>query len=123
MTPAEAGSPSERGTDDAPAIEPDLTDADRIHDAVLGCADVAGVSSGVFGEFVSYLPRRSVPGVRVTDDRVEVQIVARYGRPLQEVADEIGAAVAPFLHDRALQVSVEDVVLPGEADVDSGTAS
>ena len=92
----------------------DLTEAQQIHDAVLDCADVAGVSAGAFGEIASYLPGRTVAGIRLHADRVEVHVVARYGEPLQTVVDQIGVAVAPWLAGRILQVAVEDILLPGE---------
>ena len=50
--------------------EVEWTEADRISAAVSSCSDVAGMSTGPFGEARSYLPGRSVPGVTVNDDVV-----------------------------------------------------
>jgi hypothetical protein len=83
-------------------------DADRISAAVLACPDVAAMFRGVFGE------SRSVPGVRIGDEAVEVHVVARYGPPLPTVAGEIDRAVAPLLPGRAVRVVIEDILLPGD---------
>ena len=104
--PAADAEPARSGWED--------TTADRIHTAVLDCPDVAAVSAGQFGEIGSYLPGRTVPGVKIDDERVEVHIVARYGPPLTAVAEQVGAAVAPLLAGRTLHVGVDDILLPGE---------
>ncbi len=98
-------------------------DADRIREAVLACPDVVGLFGGAFGEIRSYLPGRSVAGVRVDEERVQVHVVARYGPPLTEVATQIGSALAPLLADRPLRVVVEDIVVPGEAAEPDGAAT
>jgi hypothetical protein len=94
----------------------ELTEADQISTAVLACPDVAGMSAGTLGEIRSYLPGRTVPGVRLGDEAVEVHVVARYGPPLPEVAGQIGRALAPLLPGRAVRVVVEDILLPGDQD-------
>jgi hypothetical protein len=94
----------------------ELTEADQISAAVLACPDVAGMSAGTFGEIRSYLPGRTVPGVRLGDDAIEVHVVARYGPALPEVAGQIGRALAPLLPGRAVRVVVEDILLPGDQD-------
>ena len=91
------------------------TEADLISAAVLSCPDVTGMSAGAFGEIRSYLPGRSVPGVIVDDDVVAVHVVARFGPPLGVVVEQIAAAVSSLLGGRQLQVTVEDITLPGEA--------
>lgn len=109
---------SQHGADqpigEAPASEPDLTDADRIRAAVLACQHVADLAAGPFNEVASYLPGRTVPGVRVDDEHVEVHIVANYGQPLRQVANQIGASVHGLLRGRPLSVCVDDILLPGE---------
>jgi hypothetical protein len=71
-----------------PGAAGEPTEADQISAAVLACPDVAGMSAGAFGEIRSYLPGRTVPGVRLGDESVEVHVVARYGPPLPEVAGQ-----------------------------------
>jgi uncharacterized alkaline shock family protein YloU len=88
-----------------------LIDADRISAAVLACPDVAAMSAGAFGEVRSYLPGRSVPGVRIGDEAVEVHVVARYGSPLPAVAARIDRAVTRVSDGRAVRVVIEDIQL------------
>ncbi len=88
------------------------SEPERISVAVLACPDVADLSAGAFGEIRSYLPGRSVPGVKVDDDAVEVHIVARFGPPLRAVAAQIDDALAPILAGRELRVTVEDITIP-----------
>jgi hypothetical protein len=94
------------------------TEADRISAAVLSCPDVASLSAGAFGEVRSYLPGRSVPGVTVDDRTVAVHVVARFGPPLGAIVEQIAAALSPLLAGRELQVTVEDLTLPGDEATD-----
>lgn len=114
-SPAAGRTAGDGSTPGSEVAESQVSDADRIRGAALECPDVADLSAGVFGEVASYLPGHSVSGVRVDEERVEVHIIARYGRPLQQIADDIGRRVAPFLSDRRLEVAVDDVLLPGDA--------
>ncbi|WP_239137009.1 hypothetical protein [Sphaerisporangium rufum] len=90
--------------------------ADRIAAAVTGCPDVAGLARG---PLATYLAGRTVPGVAVRDDAIEVAVVARYGRPLAEIAEQVRAAVAPLAGGRPVDVRVDDISMPG----DGGTAA
>lgn len=90
------------------------SEPERISVAVLACPDVSDLSAGAFGEIRSYLPGRSVPGVKVDDDAVEVHIVARFGPPLRAIAAQIDDALAPLLAGRELRVTVEDVTIPAD---------
>ncbi|MEU8176925.1 hypothetical protein AB0C14_28965 [Microbispora hainanensis] len=84
--------------------------ARRIADRVLSCPDVAGLSRGPFGVVATYLPGGLVPGVAVRDDVIEVDIVARYGRPLPEVADLVRDAIGDLAGGRKVDVTIADVV-------------
>ncbi len=97
-----------------PTAAAGATDADIVSTIVSNLPDVAGLSVGAFGEVASYLPGRKILGVRVDDDAVEVHIVARYGKALGTIAEQIGSALAPVLAGRPLQVFVDDILLPGE---------
>ena len=77
--------------------------------AVLARPDVAALSRGPFGTVATYLPGDLVPGVAVRDDEVEVHVVARYGRPVREIADDVRAAVVPHAGDRAVTIVVDDL--------------
>lgn len=95
--------------------DPGSTEADLVHAAVLRCAGVAALSAGTFGEIRSYLPGRTVPGVKVSDEAVEVHIVAHYGPPVTTVAEQVRSALATLLAGRQLLLDVDDILLPGEA--------
>ena len=84
--------------------------ARRIADRVLSCPDVAGLSRGPFGVVATYLPGGLVPGVAVRDDAIEVDIVARYGRPLPEVADLVRDVIGDLAGGRRVDVTIADVV-------------
>nr|WP_189181006.1 hypothetical protein [Microbispora rosea] len=77
---------------------------------VLACPDVADLSRGPFGVVATYLPGGLVPGVAVRDDAIEVDIVARYGRPLPEVADSVRDAIGGLAGGRRVDVTIADVV-------------
>jgi len=64
----------------------DGVNVDAVAAAVLGCAGVAGLDGGRFGEVASYLPGRKVPGVVVSGGRVTVQIRSRWAVPMPDLA-------------------------------------
>lgn len=70
-------------------------DADAIAAAALACPGVSGLHGGPLNEVAAYLPGRTVPGVRLAEDRVEVHVVARYGTVLPALADQVRSAVTP----------------------------
>lgn len=89
-------------------------DPDAVAAAALSCPGVARMSSGVVGEVGTYLPGRRVVGVRVADGEVEVHIVARWGRPVTEVADAVHQAVGAVTGGMPSSVFVEDIELPSQ---------
>ncbi|MBA3266105.1 MAG: Asp23/Gls24 family envelope stress response protein [Nocardioidaceae bacterium] len=91
-----------------PAFEP----VEGLAAAVQSCAGVASLSGGTFGEVATYLPGRRVRGVRLTDETVEVHIVAFWGPPLPPVAAQIRVAAAPFAGSRTIDVYIDDLLLP-----------
>ncbi|MET3807796.1 hypothetical protein ABIB25_004823 [Nakamurella sp. UYEF19] len=93
------------------ALERESEQARSIESAVAGAEGVAALSAG---DEALAAPPHGVRGIRFDDDQVEVRVVADYGTPLQITANNIGRAVAPILDGRALQVSIEDILLPGE---------
>ncbi|MEU6412277.1 hypothetical protein [Microbispora sp. NPDC046933] len=84
--------------------------ARRIADRVLSCPDVADLSRGPFGVVATHLPGGLVPGVAVRDDAIEVDIVARYGRPFPEIADLVRDAIGDLAAGRRVDVTIADVV-------------
>jgi len=87
-------------------------DVDAMARSVEACPAVASLSSGPAGLAVSYLPGKRVEGVRVTDEVVEVHVVARWGVTVQLVDREVRHAVARMTGGRRLDVVIEDVDVP-----------
>lgn len=91
--------------------------AERVAEAALACPDVLALSGGMVGEVATYLPGRRVTGVRVREAVVEVHVVARYGPPMNEIGAQVRAALTPFVVDRTVAVTIDDLA------VDVGTGS
>jgi hypothetical protein len=87
-------------------------DADAVAAATIGCRWVAGLSPGPFGDVASYLPHRRIVGVRVTEDHLEVRIVALWGPPLSRVGEEVRAAVRPVAGNLPVEVFIDDIEFP-----------
>jgi uncharacterized alkaline shock family protein YloU len=94
--------------------------ADRIVGAVTGCAAVAGLTEAPGGPVATYLPGRTVSGVAVRGGEVEVCVVARYGLPLSEVAEQVRQAVAPLVPDRVVDVVIGDIAVDEAEDKEPG---
>ena len=84
-------------------------DPDVLAALVLACPAVAGLSGGPFGAAATYLPGRTVPGVRISPDNVEVHVVARYGPTVGELAGQVRAALAGVVLGRRVDIVVEDL--------------
>lgn len=95
----------------------DPVDVDVVSGLVEQCPSVVRLASSGDRpgsvEVATYLPGRRVPGVRVVEGAVEVHVVARYGRPLPEVATEIRRALAPAVDGLAVAVFIDDLELAG----------
>jgi len=85
--------------------------AELVAEAALGCPDVVSLSGGMVGEVATYLPGRRVTGVRVRDAVVEVHVVARYGPPMDEIGAQVRAAATPFVGDRMVAVTIDDLAV------------
>jgi uncharacterized alkaline shock family protein YloU len=83
--------------------------ADDIAALVCAVPGVTGLHPGMFGEVATYLPRRRVSGVRVTEYGVDVHVVVAAGAPLRSTAAAVRAAVAATLPGRTVDVTVEDI--------------
>jgi hypothetical protein len=87
----------------------DDVDVNAVAASVLACPGVAGLDGGRFGEMASYLPGRTVPGVVVGDGRIRVQIRARWGVPVPELAARIATALLPLTGPRPVDVVIADI--------------
>jgi hypothetical protein len=85
---------------------------DPIVAAVLACPLVAGLHGGRNRDVVTYLPGRRVTGVRITVDVLAIHVVARYPAVMDQVADQIRHAVAPFAAGLRVDVAIEDLAIP-----------
>ena len=74
---------------------------------------VARIGSPLSGAVATYLPGRRVPGLRIGSDRVEVEVVARWGIAVGDVAADVRQAVAMVAPGRKVDVTITDVELPG----------
>ena len=94
-----------------------MADLEAVAAAALGSPLIAGLTGGGLGEVATYLPGRRILGVREVDGTIEVHVVAKWGRPLPEVAEVVRAAVAPHAGDAPVAIFVDDIELPEEAGV------
>ena len=87
-------------------------DAEEVARRAAGCRSVARLSPGSHGEVATYLPGRRVPGVRSSDGRIEVHVVARWGVRVADLAAEVRRAVAPAADGMVIDIHVDDVDIP-----------
>jgi len=87
----------------------DGVNVDAVAAAVLGCAGVAGMDGGRFGEVASYLPGRKVPGVVVSGGRVRVQIRSRWAVPAPDLAALVTAVLAPLTGSHPVDLVIADI--------------
>ena len=86
--------------------------ADRIAAAVTRCPDVAGLTQVPGMPVATYLPGRTVSGVAVRSAEVEICVMARYGPPLPQVAEQVRRAVEPLVPGRVVDVVIGDITSP-----------
>ena len=91
-----------------------VTEADLVAGIVKSCGGVAAMSAAAR----TYLPGRTVPGVRIGPGEIDVHVIVFYGVPIPELADGIAARLVSrlvgSLAGRTVTVHVEDIVMPGE---------
>jgi hypothetical protein len=93
----------------------DGVDVDAVAAAVRGCPAVDDLDGGRLGGVATYLPGRRVPGIRIEDDRVEVQVRGVWNQPVGAVVSQIRDALAPLTGGRIIDVVLSDVAEPGHA--------
>jgi hypothetical protein len=87
----------------------DGVDVDAVAAAVRRCSGVEGLVDGPPATAATYLPGRRVDGVRVDSKVVAVQVRARWGYCVPEIAAQIRVATAPLTPDRRVDVIVADL--------------
>lgn len=91
-------------------------DAQAVADAAQACPDVARLSGGVFGEVATYLPGGRIVGVRDNGVAVEVRIVARWGRSLPEIGEQVRHAIQPLVGTASILIFVDEIDAPDRSD-------
>lgn len=91
-----------------------MADLEAVAAAALGCPLIAGLTGGHVGEVATYLPGRRILGVREVDGSVEIHVVAKWGRPLPEVAEVVRTAVASHTGGLPVVVFVDDIEVPDD---------
>ena len=101
-----------------PAAAVDVSES--VAAAVTAVPGVAALHGGAFGQIASYLPGRSVTGVRIRDDVTDVHVVLYWGAPVLATADRVRAAVLTLVDGLSarVDVTVEDVIDPATEDAD-----
>lgn len=89
-------------------------DPEVVAAAVVSCPAVAAMSGGPFGTAATYLPGRSVLGVRSGGDRLEVHVVLAHPASVHDAAAQIRRALLTVAVGRPVDIVVEDVALPGD---------
>jgi hypothetical protein len=87
----------------------DGVDVDAVAAAVQGCAGVAGLDGGQYGEVATYLPGRTVPGVVIGGGRVLVQVRSRWGVPAPQLAALIATVLVPLTGRWPVDVVIADI--------------
>lgn len=98
-------------TDPSNAVT-DGVDLDVLAAAVRACPGVDDLDGGAAGSVVSYLPGRQLPGLRLENDRVTIQVRGRWGVPVAELAREVTAAATGLVRGRRVDIVVSDISTP-----------
>ena len=97
----------------------ELQVARAVADTALSTEGIYSLGTGTFAEVATYEGADKVLGVMVTEEEVEVHIVALY--PLQSSipvpAERVRQKVAPEVESRRVDVVVEDIEVPDDADL------
>jgi hypothetical protein len=91
-------------------------DVEAVAERAVRCRSVARISTGPFGEVATYLAGRRVPGVRLSNGRLEIHVVACWGAEVPELAGEVREAVRPLAGTVPIDVHVDDIDVPDAAD-------
>ena len=95
----------------------DGIDVDAVAAAVRSCPAVDDLDGGRLGEVATSLPGRRVPGIRISDDRIEVHVRGVWDQPVGLIADQIRGVLATLNGGRIIDVVLTDVAEPGQARV------
>lgn len=88
-------------------------DVDAVAAAVRRCSGVDDLCSTPTAPVACYLPGRQIDGIRVSEDRITVQVRSRWGVPAPALGREITRAVAAVAPGRGVDVVLADIADPG----------
>lgn len=94
----------------------ELQVARAVADTALSTEGVHSLGTGSFAEIATYGPGEKVLGVIVTEDYVEVHIIALYPpeSSIPDLVHDIRQKLMPKAESRRVDVVVEDVAQAGE---------
>ena len=97
----------------------ELQVARAVADTALSTEGIHSLGTGTFAEVATYEGADKVLGVVVTEEEVEVHVVALYPlqSPIPELAERVRRKVAPEVESRRIDVVVEDIEVPDDADL------
>jgi hypothetical protein len=87
-------------------------DVDALAGLIGACPSVARLGGPWPGAAATYLPGRRVAGLRIAPDRLDVEVVARWGFSVADIVTDIRRAAAAVAPGRRVDVTVADVELP-----------
>ncbi|MFI0367679.1 hypothetical protein ACH35V_07355 [Actinomadura sp. 1N219] len=94
----------------APSDREPRTDlADQVAEAALACPDVRTLTAGPHVRIATYRAGLPLAGVAVRDDEIEIGVVAGYGRPLPDIAEDVRRRVRPLAGRRKIDVLIADL--------------
>lgn len=93
----------------------DGIDIDAVHTAVAACPGVHQVGSPGLAGVTTYLPGRRIPGIRISPDSVDLEVVAAWGFPVPLVAGQIRAAVRGLVKARPVDITIADIDVPEQS--------
>ncbi|GAA3763554.1 hypothetical protein [Salinactinospora qingdaonensis] len=95
---------------EAAEVDAEGESARTIAARVLALPDVAALSPGHFHTIATPVAGGRVEGVAVRETAVEVGIVALWGTPLPQIADQVRETVGGLVPGSAVHVRVTDIV-------------
>lgn len=90
----------------------DGVDVDAVAAAVRSAPAVDDLSAGGVAGLGTYLPGRVVPGIRVEQTQVTVQVRSRWGVSTAQIAAEIRSRIGSLVGGRRIDIVVADITNP-----------
>jgi hypothetical protein len=76
---------------------------------------VDDLDGGPLSGVATYLPGRRVPGIRISDGRLEVHVRGAWNVPVATIASQIRSALAALAPGMPIDIVLTDVAEPGQA--------